>query len=259
MPIWIKQSTAVTINMGPFVDSTDGNTHEEALTIGQADIRVSKNGADFAQSNNAAGATHVEHGWYHVPLDTTDTNTLGHLRVYVHVAGALACWFDCMVVPANVWDSLFGADLLDVNISKVNETTQTAGDLAALINTVDTVADGIKTATDKLGFDAGNNVNAVVKAEDNIDFGATKKASINAEVLDVLNTDTFAEPGQEAPGATVSIIKKIGYLYKAWRNKVTQTATTFSLFNDDAATVDQKATVSDDATTFTKSEIGSGP
>ena len=84
-------------------------------------------------------------------------------------------------------------------------------------------------------------------------------AQVNTEVLDVLNTDTFAEPGQEAPGATVSLVKKIGYIYKSFRNKFTQDATTAKLYADDGTTVDQKATVSDDATTFTRGEMGTGP
>lgn len=84
-------------------------------------------------------------------------------------------------------------------------------------------------------------------------------AQVNAEVVDALNTDTYAEPGQESPGATISLAKKIGYLYKAFRNKVTQTSSTFSLFADNTTTVDQKATVSDDGTTFTRGEITTGP
>jgi len=85
------------------------------------------------------------------------------------------------------------------------------------------------------------------------------KADVNTEVLDVLNTDTFAEPGQGAPAATASIVAKIGYLYKAWRNKSEQTATEYKLYADDATTVDQKATVSDDTTTATKGEVATGP
>jgi hypothetical protein len=91
------------------------------------------------------------------------------------------------------------------------------------------------------------------------DFTSTQKASINTEVLDVLNTDTFAEPAQGAPGTTVTLAAKIGYLYKAWRNKSTQTSSTYSLYNDDAATVDHKSTVSDDGTTFTRGEVATGP
>jgi len=70
---------------------------------------------------------------------------------------------------------------------------------------------------------------------------------------------TNTEPGQGAPAASAALATKVGYLYKAWRNKSTQTATEYKLFNDDAATVDQKATVSDDATTATKGEIATGP
>jgi len=90
------------------------------------------------------------------------------------------------------------------------------------------------------------------------DLTVAMKSSVNAEVLDVLNTDTFAEPGQGAPGATISLAAKIGFLYKAWRNKITQTSTTYTLYADDATTADQAATVSDDATTFTKGEVGTG-
>ena len=84
-------------------------------------------------------------------------------------------------------------------------------------------------------------------------------SQVNAEVVDALNVDTYAEPGQGAPAATVSLAAKIGYLYKAWRNKKTQTAVTRSLYNDAGDTVDQKATDSDDGTTFTKGELGTGP
>src|SRR3990167_5881795 len=128
--MWLKQSTAVTVKIGPFVDSTDGNTQETALTISQADIRLSKNGGAFAQSNNIAGATHDANGWYGVPLDTTDTNTLGTLTVFVHETGALAVWRDFMIVPTNVWDSLFGADALQVHANEITAGLITAAAIA---------------------------------------------------------------------------------------------------------------------------------
>ena len=84
-------------------------------------------------------------------------------------------------------------------------------------------------------------------------------ASVNAQVLDVLNVDTFGEPGQETPLATTSIQAKIGYLYKILRNRKTSTATTISIYNDDATTVDHKRTISDDGTTYDETEIVSGP
>lgn len=84
-------------------------------------------------------------------------------------------------------------------------------------------------------------------------------AEVNAEVVDVIFTDTDAEPAKGAPGATISLADKIGFLYKAWRNRSTQTATTYSLFNDDATTVDHDATVSDDTTTADRGEMTDGP
>jgi hypothetical protein len=115
------------------------------------------------------------------------------------------------------------------------------------------VSGSVGSVTGSVGSVAGNVTGSVGS------LATQAKADVNAEVLDVLNVDTFAEPAQEAPGATVSLAKKIGYLYKLLRNKITQTATQLNIFNDDAATVDHKATVSDDGTTFTRGEIGTGP
>jgi len=115
---WLRQSTAVTLKIGPFVDSTDGNTAETALTISQADVRLSKNGADIAQKTEATSCTHDELGMYDCPVDATDTGTLGRLDLVVAETGALVVRHTYMVVPANVWDSLFGADALQVDVAQ---------------------------------------------------------------------------------------------------------------------------------------------
>jgi len=113
----LKQSTATTIKLGPFIDDTDGKSAETGLTIAQADVRLSKNGGDFAQTNNTAGATHDENGYYDISLDATDTGTLGRLRVAVSKSGALPVWQDFQVVTANVYDTLCSTDSLDVNVT----------------------------------------------------------------------------------------------------------------------------------------------
>lgn len=105
----LKQSTAATVVLGPFVDSSDGATAETGLTISQADIRLSKNGAAFAQTNNATGASHMENGYYSVPLDTTDTNTVGRLTVAVSESGALQVWREFQILEETVYDALIGA------------------------------------------------------------------------------------------------------------------------------------------------------
>ncbi len=83
-------------------------------------------------------------------------------------------------------------------------------------------------------------------------------AQVNAQVLDVCNVDTFAEPGQGAPGATISIFAKIGYIYKFLRNKITNDGSEIIVFADDGSTEDQKSTLSEAAGTVTRGEFGTG-
>lgn len=90
-------------------------------------------------------------------------------------------------------------------------------------------------------------------------LAAQAKTDVNAEVVDALATDTYAEPGQGAPAATTTLAAKVNYLYKAWRNKKDQTSSQYSLYADDASTVDQKAAVSNDGTTTTIGEVATGP
>lgn len=116
---FLKQSTAGTIVLGPMVDAADGVTAETALTISQADVRLSKNGAAFAQINESTSASHMEAGYYAKLVDTTDTNTLGRLTVAVAESGALPIRQDYAILPANVWDSLFSNDLLQVDLTQI--------------------------------------------------------------------------------------------------------------------------------------------
>lgn len=129
-------------------------------------------------------------------------------------------------------------------------------------NAATTITTGLTTTftgnvTGSVGSVSGNvsgNVTGSVGS-----LAAQAKTDVNAEVVDALATDTYTEPGQAAPGVNVSLKDKIGYLYKFMRNKVTQTSTTLSVYADDTTTVDQKATVSDDGTTYTRGEISTGP
>jgi hypothetical protein len=91
------------------------------------------------------------------------------------------------------------------------------------------------------------------------DAAGLTAAQVNAEMIDVLTIDTYAQPAQGTPPATLSIKDMFAWVYKSWRNKSTQTSTAYKLYNDDASTVDHKATCSDDATTFTRGEVTSGP
>jgi len=130
MPNWLKQSTTVTLQLGPFVDEDDGKTAETGLTIEDTDVYLSKNGAAFANPNDTNNATHDASGWYRKQLDGTDTGTLGRLIVMVHEAGALPVWREFMIVPANVYDSLVsGSDYVQVDAVQIE-----GGDATDAIN-----------------------------------------------------------------------------------------------------------------------------
>lgn len=112
---YLKQSTAIEVKVGPFLDETDGKTAETGLTISQADVRLAKNAADWAQKTESTTLVHEENGWYRCLLDTTDTDTLGILMLAIHESGALPVWAEFHVLPANVYDSMFSTDLLQVD------------------------------------------------------------------------------------------------------------------------------------------------
>lgn len=136
MVIPLRQSTAVTLKLGPFVDDADGKTAETGLSVTQSTVRLSKEGGAFAQKNEATTGTHDENGWYGIPLNATDTGTLGVLRIAIAISGALPVWETCQVLPAAVYDSLYaGSDNLQVDMVQLGGATQSATDLKDFADT----------------------------------------------------------------------------------------------------------------------------
>jgi len=119
---------------------------------------------------------------------------------------------------------------------------------AAALATVDGIVDAILVDTD-------TTIPGLIAALNDL-----SAAQVNAEVLDVLNVDTFSQPGQEAPAATTTLAKMLAYVYKRLRNKNTFNKDTgiLAIYADDGSTVDQKQTISDDGTTLTVAEMATG-
>ncbi len=146
------------------------------------------------------------------------------------VPGLIAALNDpsAATVAAAVWNALQASHV----------TAGTFGEIATEIASI--LADTNELQTD--------DVPGLIAALNNL-----SAAQVNAEVLDVIATDTFAEP-TSVPAATATLKDKIGWLAVLARNKLTQTATTQTLRNDaDAANI-ASSTVSDDGTTATRGE-----
>lgn len=156
MPILLKQSTSADILVGPLFDSTDFKTAESAVAYDAAGINVDVikgiTKADVTLANSAGNGywRHVITGCYALTLSTTDTNTLGPLRVTFQATGVLDWWQDYLVVPAAVYDSLVaGTDTLPVDLTQVLGTAPTegaGGRLAAGLTKLFDVASPVLTA-----------------------------------------------------------------------------------------------------------------
>jgi hypothetical protein len=86
-------------------------------------------------------------------------------------------------------------------------------------------------------------------------------AEVNAEVVDVVATDTFSEPGQAAALGedALTILGVLGQLHKDCVRKVDNDGDLIQVYDEAGTTVDQKATVSVAAGTTTRAGLVSGP
>src|SRR3990167_3075593 len=104
MAVILKQSTSVVISFGPFVDKTDGVTPEtglvSAIDHATTGILLSKNGGALTiRSQAVTASTYDAYGNYRVTLSTTDTNTIGTLRMqFIETATCLPVWIDFHVL-----------------------------------------------------------------------------------------------------------------------------------------------------------------
>lgn len=133
----LRQSTSVTPKVGPFLSTSDGATASTALTIAQADcILFTAQGAG-AQKHSSTGATHDTQGYYGIPFDTTDTGTLGHLKLAINKSGAFPVWDEWMVVTSAIYDSwIAGTGLQNVNINQIGGSTTNQSNFTAATSTM---------------------------------------------------------------------------------------------------------------------------
>lgn len=207
MSIWLKQSTVVTVMMGPTVDPDDAKT-PYTTAIPAATIRVSKNGTPAAAKSEPSNSTHSENGYHRVTLNATDTNTLGALKVMVtDTANYLSVWENFLVVPANVWDSWFGTDKLQVDTMQWLGNAVTAGvgnrpavDAQAISGDV-VAADNLEADYDGTGY---TKTNSTIGTTSVLGPGAIAALSFQANSITAgaIAADALADKGNWNIGKT---------------------------------------------------------
>jgi hypothetical protein len=142
MALPLKADTITEVTVGPAVAVGDGFTPVTGLTIAGADeAEIIKHGATTTTTiaGTLAAITGAD-GYYALDLSATDTDTEGRLVLLINDDSLiLPIRHEFIVYNANVYDSLFGAagtDVLDVNTTQVGGTVQTAGDIIADTNDI---------------------------------------------------------------------------------------------------------------------------
>ena len=97
-----KQSTALTVVVGPILDST-GAEYASAV-IG--DLSISKNGGTLTAMASAATLTYIANGMYTLVTTTGNMDTLGAVQITCNKATYQMPKMERNVVPASVYDAI---------------------------------------------------------------------------------------------------------------------------------------------------------
>ena len=173
---FLRTNTAVRLTVGPFFDKTDGITPETALTATNEKITfmvddsnvptlvIDANATASGGNNDMVHVTGDDAGFYDLELTAAQTNYLGRAMLAItYATDHCPVFHEFMIVPAMIYDSLFlGSDRLDTNVTHVGDTSQTAGDLKAALNTLQADTDDIQTRI-PAALGANGNIKADVR------------------------------------------------------------------------------------------------
>jgi phage baseplate assembly protein W len=166
-------------------------------------------------------------------------------------------------VPWNAaWDAEVQSEATDaLNAYDPPTRTELTSDIAGLNDpTAAAIADAVwdeAVAGHVAGGSFGAEVQSHALSSEISALNDVSAAAVNAEVVDVLRTDTLSELSQAAPTATPTFAAAVMLMYMTLRNKLTTTATEKAIYND-AGTKIAKKDLTDDGTTYTEAEMDSG-
>jgi hypothetical protein len=196
---YLRQSTSVSVVIGPIWSTTDGALKSDlAYNASGINCDIYKNGtkADVTLANSAGdGYFRAASGeaLYLLTLSTGHTDTLGRLEISLSATGYYMKPRSYMVVPANVWDSMFGADYLKTEVVEIS------GD--------STAADNLEADYDGTGYAKSNSTTGLLAAYDAAKTAAAAGAKM--DLVDAPNATalTAVKTALEAAGSHLTLIK----------------------------------------------------
>jgi len=126
---FLKQNTATRVTVGPFIAVANGTTPLTAITATSEHLNLVVDDAGVPTlvldatatasggNNDLVFITGSNAGFCDLELTAAQTNYVGRAMLSInYVTDHLPVFHEFMIVPANVYDSLFGTDLLDVSV-----------------------------------------------------------------------------------------------------------------------------------------------
>ena len=235
--IWDEPLTGATHN----VATSSGKRLRQTTAFQQIDSTVIDASATTTMFVTGL-ASSVDHFHNDSMLVFTDGALAGQVRaIYDYVGETKTIILQEALTSAPANGVAFAIVSLHVHpVSQIQNGLATSAELVTLRGADN---DTLKTLSDQI-----DTVSADVSGLNDL-----SAAEVNAEVVDVLSVDTFAEL-TAPPAATSSLKDKITWLFMYARNKVTQTSSQRKLYLEDTTTVAGTSGTSDNGTTFTKGE-----
>ena len=257
-----KKNTAYRMFVG-LRSQADTRLFQVNPTLASGDAKVSKDGgalANLATLPTVIGSSAV----VQIDLSSTEMNADNVTIILSDAAGGQ--WCDLIInlqTAARQFDELAS----QASVDAVDDYIDT--EMAAVLAAVDTEIAAIKAKTDlipaspaavgsamTLAADAVNSASLAASAVAEIQAGLSTltPGQVNAEVVDALSVDTYAEPSG-VPAATSSLKDKIGWMFTMMRNKRITTSTGDRVRNDADSADIGAAVLSEDGGTFTSGEF----
>lgn len=127
----LNYATQSIVNVGPFVDATDGVTPETALTLSAGVAELYSPGA--VASIDVSGRTwaHIAYGMYRITLTVADLTYTGSMFLHVHPAGARPVAIDILAVQNSTFEGWLLGSATPANMTQINGNSTAASNLGS--------------------------------------------------------------------------------------------------------------------------------